>query len=63
MSFFSRTILGYGEWSESGYSPSYIYMMKAGVRTLYARFGDVFASACVAGLAAGVGLLVVRAIQ
>ena len=37
--------------------------MKAGVRTLYARFGNVFAWACVAGPAAGMGLWVVRAIR
>lgn len=37
--------------------------IRAGVRTFYARFGDVFACACVAGLAAEMGLWVVRAIQ
>jgi apolipoprotein N-acyltransferase len=36
---------------------------KAGIRTLYARFGDAFAWACVAGLTAGIGLWVVRAIR
>lgn len=36
--------------------------VKAGVRTLYASFGDVFAWACVAGLVAAIGLWVVRAI-
>jgi apolipoprotein N-acyltransferase len=37
--------------------------MRAGVRTLYARFGDVLAWACVAGLVAALGLLAVRAMQ
>jgi len=36
--------------------------IQAGVRTLYARVGDVFGWACVAALAAGVGLLVARAL-
>lgn len=36
--------------------------IKAGVRTLYARFGDVLAWACVAGLMGGLGLWVMRAI-
>ena len=37
--------------------------IKAGVRTLYARFGDLFAWACVAGLATSIGLWAVWAIQ
>jgi apolipoprotein N-acyltransferase len=37
--------------------------MRAGVRTLYARFGDVLAWTCVAALVAALGLLAVRAMQ
>ncbi len=37
--------------------------VKAGIRTLYARIGDVFGWACVAALAAGIGLFALRAVQ
>jgi len=36
--------------------------IKAGVHTLYARFGDAFAWICVAGTAAGIGTWVARAL-
>lgn len=37
--------------------------IKAGVRTLFVRFGNVFGWACVAGLVGTIGILAVRAIQ